>query len=102
MYFLIKLDLETDINIVKYKYPNWLTDELKAKIINLSNTMPADSFVDVVIETDIEEEKELILNNGGKELSQAEFEVWKNAKLLILSLMAKEEPITEDDDVNTD
>jgi len=92
-YFLVKLNLETSPNVVKYCYPEWMTDEIKSKIVNLSNTTPADSFVDVVVETDIQEEKDLILANGGKELTLEDFETWKNAKLLILSLMeAENEP----------
>ena len=93
-YFLVKLDLETSVNVVKYCYPDWMTNEIKTKIINLSNTTPADSFVDIVIQTDIQEEIDLILANGGKELTSEEFETWKQAKLLILSLMEENNELT--------
>lgn len=89
-YFLIILPLQTDINVVHYKYPEWLTDEMKTKITNLSNTTPADSFVDVVIETDLQNEIDLILENGGKELTQEQFNAWKMAKEIVLETLSQE------------
>ncbi len=93
--FLIRLDLETDVNIVKYIYPQWLTDEMKKKIQNLSSTTPADTFVDVVVSTDVEEECETILANGGKELTDDQYASWVEAKILILQLIAQQEETDE-------
>lgn len=87
MYLLCKLDLDTSTNVVKYVYPEWMTDSIKGKMVNLSNTTPADTFVDVVIETDDQQEIDLIISNGGKELTIDQFNSWKEAKELALSLL---------------
>lgn len=85
--FLVKLDLDTQPNVVKYKYPDWMIDSIKQKIINLSSTTPADIFVDVGVDTDIQEEIDLILQNGGKELTDSQYNAWVEAKMLVLSLL---------------
>ena len=85
-YFLVKLELETGLNSVKYIYPDWLT--FKSKIINCSNTTPADSFVDIVIITDIESEIEIAQANG-IELTVEQFGNWKSTKELILKSQSK-------------
>jgi len=94
---LVKLDLETNVNVVKYIYPEWMTDEIKKKIINLSSTTPADLFVSVVIDTDDENEIALIKQNGGKELSGEQYTSWIEAKILELELLnQQQEEITNE------
>ena len=95
-YFITAIELETGLNSVKYKRPKWYTDKkLEKKEKNHSNTTPADTFVDLVTETDVEDEINELQANNSVEMTLEQYNEWVNTKKLILeaqeSLLTQEE-----------
>ena len=83
--FLILHELKKVDNSITYSRPKWYEDAgLGKKEINLANTTLADTFVDVVVQTDDPNEIVLLRGNGAVELTEKQFSSWHEMKLLIL------------------
>lgn len=95
-YFMYLLPLKTNVNTVIYDYPEWMTDDIKSKMINLTNTTPADKFVDVVFGAETDKEAQILLDNGCVEITSEEFMTWKTAKLLVLKQLQKQMETTNE------
>lgn len=93
-YFLIANELETTQNKVKYKR-KIKNKNLHKKEKILSNTTPADSYVDTIYLTDNEKECDELLAAGAIEQTEAQYLEWVRVKNEILK--AQEEQMKEDE-----
>ena len=90
-YFLVVLELLTTENGVTYIRPDWYIDAgLTTLEIIMSDTTPADSFVEVGIKigSSLIDKIAILNDNGAKELTEEEFNAWKSVKTMILEAQA--------------